>query len=372
MLVALTLEGMGKGLCLIFGKLERRKAMRAVNRSAGGIIPVVILAVLAVLMAWPAGSVAQTTLTYANFPPAPSFPCVQMERWADEVEKRTGGQVTVQTFPGSTLLNPKNMFDGVVSGVADIGCLAMSYQPGRFPVSEAVDLPLGFTSAEVASMTLFDIIQKYQPEEFEAVKIITLFTCPPTSFMTSKPIRTLEDLEGFELRVSGTTVDMINRLGGAPVAMPMSETPDAIQKGVVKGIVSSMEILKDFNFAAYCPFATRANLNVVTFAVVMNKDKYNALPEDVRQVIDDLYEEQSRWTGQYVDQHVEEALAWAKEKYDHELIEFAPADKKKIEQLLEPIVTDYINRVTETGLPAKQIVADVMTFKAKHEAEKAK
>jgi TRAP-type C4-dicarboxylate transport system substrate-binding protein len=71
------------------------------------------------------------TLKYANFPPAPTFPCVQMEQWKKEVEKRTGGKVVVQTFPGSTLLNPKNMFEGVISGTADIGCLAMSYQPGR-------------------------------------------------------------------------------------------------------------------------------------------------------------------------------------------------------------------------------------------------
>ncbi len=58
---------------------------------------------------------AQIKLTYANFPPAPTFPCVQMERWKAEVEKRTGGKVAVQTFPGSTLLNPKNMFEGVIS-----------------------------------------------------------------------------------------------------------------------------------------------------------------------------------------------------------------------------------------------------------------
>src|SRR4030067_2027508 len=74
-------------------------------------------------------SQAQIKLTYANFPPAPTFPCVQMERWKTEVEKRTGGKVAVQTFPGSTLLNPKNMFEGVVSGTADIGCLGVSSQP---------------------------------------------------------------------------------------------------------------------------------------------------------------------------------------------------------------------------------------------------
>src|SRR5512139_1649216 len=139
---------------------------------------------------------AAITLRYANFPPSATFPCVQMERWAKEVEKRTHGRVKVQTFPGGTLLAAKNIFDGVISGMADIGNFAMSYQPGRFPVSEAVDLPMGFTSARAASLVLYDLIDKYKPKEFEKVKILTLFTCPPADFMTSKPVRTLKDLKG--------------------------------------------------------------------------------------------------------------------------------------------------------------------------------
>ncbi len=73
-------------------------------------------------------------LNYANFPPEGTFPCVQMDRWAKEVDKRTNGKVKVHTFPGGTLVSAKNMFDGVVSGIADIGNFAMSYQPGRFLV----------------------------------------------------------------------------------------------------------------------------------------------------------------------------------------------------------------------------------------------
>ena len=68
----------------------------------------------------------QIKLTYANFPPAPTFPCVQMERWKTEAEKRTNGKVAVQTFPGGTLLPAKNIFDGVMAGTTDIGNFAMS------------------------------------------------------------------------------------------------------------------------------------------------------------------------------------------------------------------------------------------------------
>src|SRR4030042_3594277 len=92
---------------------------------------------------------AQIKLSYANFPPAPTFPCVQMERWKTEVEKKTAGKVKIETYPGGTLLGAKNMFDGVAAGTADIGSTATSYFPGMFPIVEFVDLPLGWPSAPV-------------------------------------------------------------------------------------------------------------------------------------------------------------------------------------------------------------------------------
>jgi TRAP-type C4-dicarboxylate transport system substrate-binding protein len=312
---------------------------------------------------------AQIKLTYANFPPAPTFPCVQMEEWKKEVEKRTTGKVAIQTFPGSTLLNPKNMFEGVISGTADIGCLAMSYQPGRFPISEAIDQPVGFSSAKAASLALYDIVEKYNPKEFEQVKIITLFTCPPANIMTIKPVKSLKDLKGLELRVGGTQANIIQNLGGIPVAMPQSDTPEALQKGTVKGHVSSMEVLKDFNYAAYTANATIANLWVVTFAVVMNKDKWNSLPADVKKVIDDMRKEWALWTGNYVDNHVLESLKWSKEKYNLQIWELPAAEKAEVPKLIKPLIDGYIERATKAGLPGSQIMKDVYSLKEKYEKQ---
>jgi TRAP-type C4-dicarboxylate transport system substrate-binding protein len=292
-----------------------------------------------------------------------------MEEWKKEVEKRTGGKVAVQTFPGSTLLNPKNMFEGVISGTADIGCLAMSYQPGRFPISEAVDQPVGFSSAKAASLTLYDLIEKYNPKEFQQVKIITLFTCPPANIMTIKPVKSLKDLKGLELRVGGTQADIIKNLGGIPVAMPQSDTPEALQKGTVKGHVSSMEVLKDFNYAAYTANATIANLWVVTFSVVMNKGKWDSLPADVKKVIDGMRKEWALWTGNYVDNHVQESLKWSKEKYNLQIFELPASEKAEVPKLIRPLIDGYVERVTKAGLPGNQIIKDVYALKEKYEKQ---
>lgn len=303
------------------------------------------------------------TLTYANFPPAKTFPCVQMERWKEVVEKRTDGQVKIKTFPGGTLLGAKNMLRGVVQGQADIGCLCMAYQPGVFPLTSVMELPLGFKDAKTASLVLFKLYQKYQPQEFSQVKVLTMFTCAPSNVMSKTPVQNLEDFKGLELRASGIASSILEKIGATPVSMPMSETPEALQKGVVKGLLSSLEVLLDLNFAAYCPEITMTNFQVYPFAVVMNKGKWNSLSQETKEIMDDLALEQARWTGEYMDRHVKKSLNYAKKEYQAQVHYLPQKDVQIINNRIEPLIKDWKDRATEKGLPAEAILNDIKELK---------
>jgi TRAP-type C4-dicarboxylate transport system substrate-binding protein len=305
-------------------------------------------------------------LNYANFPPAPTFPCVQMERWKSEVEKRTDGKVAIKTFPGGTLLNAKGMMDGVIAGTADIGCLCMAYQPGRFLITNATSLPLGLPNAKVASLTLWDIYTKYKPEAFSKVKVLTMFTTAPSNIMSKIPIRTLKDIEGVPLRASGGAAQILKAWGANRVGMPMPETPAALQKGVVKGLFSSLEVMKDFKFAESCKYVTMTNSPVYPFAVVMNMASWNKLPKEVQKVFDDLRLEQCEWTGTYMDNHVIESIEWSKKEQGVEVITLSAEEKAKWDKLLEPITQKWIGDNKAKGLPAEQIVADIKSFSKNH------
>ena len=301
-------------------------------------------------------------LSYANFPPAPTFPCVQMERWKTEVEKRTAGKVAIDTYPGGTLLGAKNMMDGVIAGQADIGCLAMAYQPGRFIVTNATGLPMGLPNAKVASMVLWDIYQKYQPASFDKVKVLTMFTTAPTNIMSKVPVRTLDDIKGLDLRSPGGAVQILKAWGANPVGMPMPATVEALQKGVVKGLFSSTETMKDFKFAESCKYVTLTNTLIVPFAVVMNMDKWNSLPKDVQMVMEGLSVQQAMWTGAYMDNHVSEANDWSKKVQNVEFIELSPAEKAKWDAKLNFVTENWIKKANEKGFPGEAIVADIKTY----------
>ena len=311
-------------------------------------------------------SAGPTKLSYANFPPAPTFPCVQMERWAKEVETRTGAKVKIDTYPGGTLLGAKNMMDGVIAGQADIGCLCMAYQPGRFIVTNATALPVGFPNATVASLVLLDIYEKYKPKEFASVKVLTMFTCAPANIYSKKPIRNLDDLKGLELRASGGAAQAVKALGATPVGMPQPETPEALQKGIVKGAASSLEALMDFKYAELCRYVTIMNGPVYPFAVVMNLNKWNSLPKDVQKVMNGLAREQSAWTGKYMDDHVKKSVAWSKKTYNIEIIELPKDEMAQWNRLLEPITAQWIKDAEGAGVPGKKILKDIEILNEKY------
>jgi TRAP-type C4-dicarboxylate transport system substrate-binding protein len=327
----------------------------------------IFVAVFLGFMVMPKTTTAGTIkLSYANFPPAPTFPCVQMERWKKEVEKRTQGKVAVNTYPGGTLLGAKNMIDGVIAGQADIGCLCMAYQPGRFILTNATSLPVDLPSAKVGSLVLWGLYNKYKPEAFAKVKVLTMFTTAPTNIMSKVPIRSLSDLKGLDLRASGGAAQILSAWGANPVGMPMPATVEALQKGVVKGLFSSLETLKDFKFAELCRYVTMTDTVIYPFAVVMNMDSWKALPADVQKIFDDLGTEQAEWTGSYMDNHVKESIEWSKKNYHVEFIHLNKMEKVKWNKKLQFITDNWVKNAKEKGLPAEAIVKDIYTLTKKY------
>lgn len=329
------------------------------NKPDARIALCLVVALMTLFLLPTAASAGPITLSYANFPPAPTFPCVQMERWKSEVEKRTKGQVVVETYPGGTLLGAKEMMDGVIAGQADIGNLCMAYQPGRFVLTNLTSLPVGITDARTGSLVLLDIYEKYKPAEFAAVKVLAMFTTAPTNIMSKVPVRNINDLKGLELRASGVPAQCLTAWGASPVGMPKSDYPEALQKGVVKGELSSLESLKDFKFAELCPYATITNTVVYPFAVVMNKDKWDSLPADVQAVMEALIREQSEWTGNYMDNHVKDSVTWSQKNHNLELITLDPAEQAQWDALLAPVKAQGIAEAAARGIPAEDIMADI-------------
>lgn len=294
------------------------------------------------------------TLTYAFFAPDSTFPAVQMKKWAEELESRTDGQVEVEMFFGGSLLEANNMFEGVKNGTADIGLTSTSYEPGRFPLMEISDLPSGYPNSKVASQVVNDLMKEYPPEALEDFKTITAFATEPAYIQSLDPISNLEELRGKQLRISGGLTPVMEALGASPVGMSQAEAPEALQTGVIEGNVSSREVLMDFRLAESAKYVTDYPLTITSFVAVMNKDTWESLPDHVKEVIDELRDEMSVFTGQYLDDHVEESMKWSEESENLEVISLSEEEKEQWNTKLEEIQDNKVEEVNNQGLPGSE------------------
>ncbi len=237
---------------------------------------------------------ASVKLTYSNFFPPGHIQSKLAEAWCQEVEKRTNGEVVVQYFPGQTLTKARQVYDGVVEGISDVGFSVLAYTRGRFPVMAAVDLPLGYTSGTVATKVINAVYKKFMPQELMDTQVMYLHAHGPGLIHTkSKPVRKLEDIKGLKFRGHGTSALVVEALGGTPVPKPMPETYQMLQKGVVDGAVYPFEANKGWKLGEVTRFATADFTAAYTtsFFVVMNKDKWNAISAANQKIIEQINEE---------------------------------------------------------------------------------
>jgi len=296
------------------------------------------------------------TLKFANFFPPPSAQSKICEEFNAELEKRTDGRVKIRYFAGGSLLNAPGIIKGVEKGIADIGYAHIEYTPGRFPVMEAAEQPLGYPSGWVANQIMNDFYNKVRPKEFEGFKVMWMHANSPSMLMTTKPVRTLQDLKGLTIRAPGVIGDVIKALGGTPAPTPMMETYDAIAKGVLQGAFVGGEAAKNFRFGEVVDYITdtwRVGPSY-PFYVVMNKKKYNSLPLDIKEIFDALcgeYKERFAlmWNAQDF-----EAQVFAKAK-GVEYIDLPKEEEERWAKAAEPVIGDYIERIVSKGFDESEV-----------------
>lgn len=298
---------------------------------------------------------AETQLNYAIFFPATHGHTLLATEWGKEVEKRTNGQVKINIFAGATLTPPDQTYDSVTKGIADIGMSVLSYSKGRFPLSEVIDLPLGYTSGLQATRMANAYYQKFQPKELSDTKVMYLLAHGPGIVYTKNPISKLEDLKGLKLRCSGSSAKVVAALGATPVAMPQNETYDALQKGVVDGLVSPIEALKGWKFGEVVKNVTQ-NLGSsysLGFFVTMNKDKWNSLPKDVQETIEKINQEWIEKAGKAWDDFDKGGVEFAATK-GVTITKLSPAEDARWAEAVKPVIADYVAVAKSKNLPGEE------------------
>jgi len=331
-----------------------------------------LMAVGCALLPLQAGAQDVTLKLHQLLPLKATIPADFLQPWIEKVEKDSGGRIKIEHYPSMQLGGkPPELIQQVTDGVVDFVWTVLGYTPGRFPKSEAFELPFMVAGGEKTSMAFQEYYEKHLTDEFPGIKVICVHTHGSGLLHTKDPVNSLADIKGMKLRGPTRVItQMLETLGAVPVGMPVPAVPEAVSKGVIDGAVIPWEITLPLKMrelvSNHTEFTGDRGLYTATFVFAMNQASYDRLPDDLKKVIDDNSGMMAAaWAGRAMDGGDVIGRKLAVENGNN-IIVLDEAETQRWKEAASALVDKWIADMNEKGIDGKALVTDAQALVEKY------
>jgi TRAP-type C4-dicarboxylate transport system, periplasmic component len=290
----------------------------------------------------------------------------------EQFKEATGGMVDIVIHPGGSLATAATMFDDVMNGSIDFAQGTGTFNPGQFMPLEMMEMPMLWDTGEQATQVAWDLLENNEEfqKQFKDVKVIGLWATPTFQIFTKgKQVRVPADLQGTVLRAHSAMVEKaIQAAGGATVQMPTQDAYDAIDRGVITGIVTDTSALETFKLWDLIDYGlVGMNQCLAMQMVVMSLDAWNQLNDFEKAELEKLIgRDMSLKTTANYEVAVTRAEEIAVTEHGMTLTEITDEELAEWTAVYAPVVDDYIANLNGRGIDADGIFADMMKFRDAH------
>ena len=302
----------------------------------------------------------------------PSHPLQKaLEEWGASVEKDSGGTIHYKVYPSQQLGKAFDHYDMARDGIADLTYINPGYQPGRFPIIAAGELPFLMSNGKGGSQAIDAWYRKYAAKEMKDVKFCLAFVHDPGTFHSkSKKIVVPADIKGMKIRPAHATMaTWVTQLGGTNVNAAAPEVRDILERGVADAVTFPWGSVPLFGIDKVTKYHMDAPLYVTTFALVFNKAKYNEMSAKQKKVIDNhcTTEWALKVAGPWADfEHG--GIAKIKAEAGHEVYELTPAQLAEWKKSAEPLHKAWADGVKKAGVDPDAAMKELRADLAKYGA----
>ncbi len=307
----------------------------------------------------------EVTFKIAHFLPS-AAPAQQrvLQPWCEEMKSASNGRIACQFYPAMQLGGtPSQLVDQVRNGIADVAWTAPGYSAGRFPAIEAFELPFMVKDATSSSKALWTFYQQNAVQEFDAYKVLAFHTDGGQAVHTaSKQITAMADFKGLKLRTSTRVgARTLAALGGQAVAMPPAQVTEAISKGVVDGSFGAWELVFPTKLSEVTKFHAQpakdqAFPSATVLMVIMNKQRYERLPDDLKKIVDKTTGEvMSLKLGNVFDDEANKARQRIAE-LGNKITDFSAAEIAAMRKATAGVEEEWVKQVEGRKLDGKKLI----------------
>ena len=304
-------------------------------------------------------------MSFAHIWPPTSFQHEHYVQWAQRVEKGTNGRVKITMYPVGTLCPPPETWNAIRSGAATIGSAFAIYHRSGFVFNNST-LPFwigGPPSIEWALKAMDGFREKYPAltKEFRTAKVLWLGCHGPRELFSTKPVRVIDDFKGLKIRAaSPLEVDVVKAFGAVVVPrMPMSDVYNSLQKKIIDGLWTAVEVLKTFRMGEVVKYVTRMNFEVgQNKYVAMNLETWNKLTHDIQKVFE-KESEWAKWEGVKLWNQADKDGEQFAKSLGVEFIDLTAKEYQKMMSIINPIKAEAAKKLDAKGYPATAFLDDI-------------
>lgn len=316
-------------------------------------------------------------VSYAQRPIELSFVCEYPEGhpsvgnalkpWIKEVGELSGGKVKITFYPPNALVPQNDAYDSCVSGMADIVTCWSPRNPGKFPLADVMSLPFVASSAVAGSHVVGELTAKYPdwPKQYKGTELLWQWSGASAHLNTSKKlVKTLDDFKGMKIiGMMPSALEHVKLMGGNPIQMGPQDVYLALERGMAEGIVLPYAAVKSLRVSDVCEYHTTMGMSVSMFYSVMNKERFDSLPPDIKKVFKETTGvKMGIRTSQAIDDGGNADKKWM-EGNGHTFYVLPADEREKMIAALSPIYEEYIKKMEGKGYSyARQLVEDTLRF----------
>jgi TRAP-type C4-dicarboxylate transport system substrate-binding protein len=207
----------------------------------------------------------------------------------------------------------------VLDGKADIAFVVPGYTPERFPDNSVVELPGLFSDTREATLVYTRLIALKVLKGYEDFVVLGAYVTEPETIHSRGPIASIDDLKGKRIRVNNPSEAVtLEKLGAIPVPMPINQVADAISSGAIDAAAVPRTPLSDYGIKRVATNHYFLGINGAPLALLMNRKKFEALPQSVQEII-------RKYSGEWIAARFIEAY----DRSDNEIMEQLKSDLKR-------------------------------------------
>lgn len=245
----------------------------------------------------------QVELTVATFAQPDSVSEAVTGWFYDEVESRSDGRLTFDVTPPDSMCDAAEISVCVQDGRADVGVTIPDYTTQTFPTVSLVSVPFITEDAQALMQTLYEVNMEHegaqQVWDNNGLHPIGHFSAGRLILGSDDPVNSISDMEGKRWRVAGPYLQRaVEAAGGSNVALTAPETYEGIERGVADAVGFPMDGATEYQLMELLPYWTDPGTgHYTTVGMWMNQDTYEGLPDDLRQIVDEVTAEFNEGAG---------------------------------------------------------------------------